>query len=143
MTMLVMLPLSSYAQSLFGLDGEGGLTRYHLLPIAGWRLLAAKDAAYLMVSLILCLPLDPLAGLAAALMALAYGHHDSIAERRPQTRWRFSTGASFGSGLVQVALMTLFAAATVNFSRFTLVACVAGYVWSTRRYGRALERSFG
>jgi len=66
LTMLVTLALSSYAQSLFGLDGDGGLTRYRLLPVPGWQLLAAKDAAFLLAAMLLCLPLDPLAGLAAA-----------------------------------------------------------------------------
>jgi hypothetical protein len=36
MTLLIVLALSTYTQSLFGLDGEGGLSRYRLLPLAGW-----------------------------------------------------------------------------------------------------------
>ncbi len=38
-SVLVVLALSSYAQSLFGLDGAGGLSRYRLLPLAGWLVL--------------------------------------------------------------------------------------------------------
>ena len=33
MTLLIVLALSTYTQSLFGLDGEGGLSRYRLLPL--------------------------------------------------------------------------------------------------------------
>ena len=138
LTMLVMLTLSSYAQSLFGLDGDGGLTRYRLLPLPGWQILAAKDAAFLLVTVVLCLPLSPLPGLAAALMALAVGHAASINERSEQTRWRFSTGVSFGSGIVQVLIMALLAAATVYVSPFMLAPCIAIYVWSTWWYGRAI-----
>jgi hypothetical protein len=138
LTMLVMLTLSSYAQSLFGLDGDGGLTRYRLLPLPGWQILAAKDAAFLLVTVVLCLPLAPMAGLAAALTALAVGHAASVNQRSEQTRWRFSTGVSFGSGIVQVLIMALMAAATVYASPFMLAPCIAIYVWSTWWYGRAL-----
>jgi hypothetical protein len=138
LTMLVALTLSSYAQTLFGLDGPGGLTRYRLLPLPGWQILAAKDAAFLLLNVALCLPLSPLAGLAAALMALSIGHAASVNERREQTRWRFSTGVSFGSGIIQVLVMALMAAATVYASPFMLAPCIAIYVWSTWWYGRAM-----
>jgi hypothetical protein len=141
LTMLVTLTLSSYAQTLFGLDGNGGLTRYRLLPLPGWQILAAKDAAFLIVNLALCLPVAPLAGLAAALVALTIGHDASVNQRREQTRWRFTTGVSFGSGIIQVLLMALMAAATVHVSPFMLAPCIAVYVWSTWWYGRVMERS--
>jgi hypothetical protein len=138
LTMLVALTLSSYAQSLFGLDGKGGLTRYRLLPVPGWQILAAKDAAFLLVVVALCLPLAPLAGVAAALVALALGHEASVNRRSEQTRWRFSTGVSFGNGIIQVLVMALLAAATVYVSPFMLALCIAGYVWSTWWYGRVM-----
>ena len=141
LTMLVMLTLSSYAQSLFGLDGDSGLTRYRLLPLPGWQILAAKDAAFLLVTAVLCLPLSPLPGVAAALIALAVGHAASINERSEQTRWRFSTGVSFGSGIIQVLIMALMAAATVYVSPFMLAPCIAIYIWSTWWYGRAMTQS--
>jgi hypothetical protein len=65
-TILVMLAISTYAQALFGLDGEGGMTRYRLLPVPGWQILAAKDVAFVLLSVMLTLPLAPAAGLAAA-----------------------------------------------------------------------------
>jgi hypothetical protein len=138
LTMLVTVTLSSYAQTLFGLDGPGGLTRYRLLPLPGWQILAAKDAAFLLVNLALCLPLAPLPGLAAALTALSIGHAASVTERREQTRWRFSTGVSFGAGIIQVLVMTLLAAATVYASPFMLAPCIAIYIWSTWWYGRKI-----
>jgi formate/nitrite transporter FocA (FNT family) len=88
------------------------------------------------VNLALCLPLAPLAGLAAALVALSIGHAASVNERREQTRWRFSTGVSFGSGIIQVLIMALFAASTVYASPFMLAPCIAIYTWSTWWYGR-------
>jgi len=60
LTLVVMLTISTCAQSLFGLDGDGGLTRYRLLPIAGWQILAAKDLTFLLMALLLTLPLSPL-----------------------------------------------------------------------------------
>jgi hypothetical protein len=138
LTMLVTVTLSSYAQTLFGLDGAGGLTRYRLLPLPGWQILVAKDAAFLLVNLVLCLPLAPLAGLAAALVALSIGHAASVCERREQTRWRFSTGVSFGSGIIQVLAMALLGAATVYASPLMLAPCIAVYVWSTWWYGREM-----
>ena len=140
LTLLVMLSLSTYAQTLFGLDGEGGLTRYRLLPVAGWQVLAAKDAAFLLAALLLTAPLDPLGGLAAALVVLALGHHASVMRRREIARWRFATGASFGSSMMQVVLMVLAAAGTVSFSPLLLVPCVAAYAGSTWWFGRELER---
>jgi hypothetical protein len=35
MTILVMLAISTHAQTLFGLDGDGGMARYRLLPVPG------------------------------------------------------------------------------------------------------------
>ena len=70
MTIVVMLAFSTYSQTLFGLDGEGGMTRYRLLPVPGWQILAAKDMPFLLVSVLMTLPLAPAAGLAAALCPL-------------------------------------------------------------------------
>lgn len=141
-TVLVVLALSSYAQSLFGLDGEGGLARYRLLPLRGWEILAAKDAAFLAVVIPLTLPLRPLSGIAAALIALAMGHSPSVGRLRVQSRWRFSTGAGLISGLVLAGAMGM-AASTVYFaSPLVLLPCVAAWAGSTWYYGRRLEAGF-
>ncbi len=133
LTILVMLALSSYAQCLFGLDGDGGLGRYRLLPLAGWQILAAKDAAFLLIAIPLTLPLAPLPGLSAALVALALGHGPSVTEHREQTRWRFSSGASVLYGFVQAALMAMAAA---NDQRLVLAPALAVWLASLIYYGR-------
>jgi hypothetical protein len=82
MTIMVMLALSTCAQTLFGLDGDGGMTRYRLLPVPGWQILAAKDVPFLLASLVMTLPLAPSAGLAAR--ALRSGHRPSPFRDPPQ-----------------------------------------------------------
>jgi hypothetical protein len=136
MALLSLLALSSYTQCLFGLDGEGGLSRYRLLPLPGWKILAAKDAAFLAVAVALSLPLAPAAGLGAALVILAFGHGPSVRERREQVRWRFSTGVSLYFGFVQVIAMAMAGAAVEFASPAYLLVC--GGVWggSLWWYGR-------
>jgi hypothetical protein len=138
LTILVMLALSTYAQTLFGLDGDGGMTRYRLLPIAGWQILAAKDVPFLLVSVVVTLPLAPGAGLAAALSALATGHHASVTHHSNQVRWRFSSGISFAMSLLQVVVMSA-AAAAVHAIPLLVLACAGAYAWSTWWCGRLLE----
>jgi len=139
MSLLVMLALSSYAQCLFGLDGEGGLTRYRLLPLRGWRILLAKDVAFLIVAVVLTVSSNPLAGLAAALIVLAAGHEPSVRHMRPQVRWRFSTGASLGNGVVQVFGMSIAANGVARTSVLLLVPCLAVYGISLWWFGRRME----
>lgn len=139
MCLLVMLALSSYAQCLFGLDGAGGLTRYRLLPLRGWQILLAKDVAFLIVALVLTLALNPLAGLAAALAVLAIGHEQSVKHLRPQVRWRFSTGASLGNGVVQVFAMSIAANGVARTSVLLMVPCLAIYGISVWWFGRKLD----
>jgi hypothetical protein len=139
LTIVVMLAFSTYSQTLFGLDGDGGMTRYRLLPVPGWQILAAKDVPFLLVSALMTLPLAPAAGLAAALAALAMGHHASVTHHSGQLRWRFSSGVSFGTSILQVGVMTATAAA-VDAIPLLVVLCVSGYAWSTWWYGRVMER---
>jgi hypothetical protein len=140
MTFLVVGALSSYAQCLFGLDGEGGLSRYRLLPVRGWQLLLAKDVAYLSVMVPLVLPAAPLAGIGGALVVLAIGHAPSVRHPREQTRWRFTTGAALGNGLVQMVAMTM--TVSVIFSTSLWFLAVAAAVWavSLAWFGRELEK---
>ncbi|HMD70007.1 MAG TPA: hypothetical protein VKF41_01615 [Bryobacteraceae bacterium] len=140
-TVLVVLALSSYAQSLFGLDGAGGLARYRLLPLAGWEILAAKDVAFLLVAIPLTLPLAPLAGVAAALAALAMGHAPTVNRPRPQSRWRFSTGAGMVFGLLQAAFLTVAASSVYLSSPLYLLPVIAVWAATTWFYGRRLVAS--
>ncbi len=106
-------------------------------------MLAAKDAAFLLVAIPLTLPLAPASGLGAALMVLAFGHRISVEAPRTQVRWRFSTGAAFfPHGLVQVAAMAMAAVSIFYYNVLFLVPCVAAWMGSLWWYGRSLEREF-
>jgi len=139
MTLLIVLAMSSYAQCLFGLESVAGLTRYQLLPIPGWRVIAQKDAAFLLVIVVLTTPLSPLTGLAAGLAALTLGHAASVTERREQTRWRFSSGASFGHGFTQVIAMMGAGVTAYRISPLILIPCFAGCAGSAWWLGRKLR----
>jgi hypothetical protein len=143
-TILVVVALSSYAQSLFGLDGAGGLSRYRLLPLPGWHALAAKDAAFMLAVVPLTLLLAPLAGIGGALIALAIGHENSVNAPRGQVRWRFSTGGVFlMKGAVQVAFIGMAASSIFLSSALFLIPCAAAWAWSLWWYGRLVDRVFG
>jgi hypothetical protein len=139
MTVLVVVALSSYAQCLFGLDGAGGLSRYRLLPLRGWQILAAKDAAFLLVTVVLVAPLAPLSGLGAALVALAMGRKPAVEDPRAQVRWRFSAGTSPVYGVVEVMVMASAASAIFLTSVWILLPCVLAWLGSLWWYGRRLE----
>ena len=142
-TALTVLALSSHAQSLFGLDGAGGLTRYGLLPMRGWRILAAKDGAFLLVAAVLTSMLAPVSGAASALAALAVGHRYSVKLQGGQTRWRFSLGAPFVmEGLVQ-SVVTVVAAWSVNYDTRLLLLWLALWAGSIVWFGRELDRALG
>ncbi len=140
-TVLVVLALSSYAQCLFGLDGYGGLKRYRLLPLRGWQILAAKNIAFLLIIVPLTLPLSPLAGMGAALTALAIGHEPSVRSHRHQTRWRFSTGASLTFGLFQAVMMGMAASGIFFTSSLILLVCIAAWLGSLWYYGREIDQA--
>jgi hypothetical protein len=95
LAMAVALALSTYALRMFGMDGDGD-ARYRLLPVRGWEVLLAKDAAYLVVLSVLTLPLSLRAGLAFGLAALAIGRYPSLVSLRKQRRWRFVSGDLYG-----------------------------------------------
>jgi hypothetical protein len=135
-TILVVLALSSYAQCLFGLDGKGGLSRYRLMPLRGWQVLMAKDAAFLVLAIPLTLPLAPLSGLGAALVTLAVGHHSTLEHQRPQSRWRFSAGAPIMEGIMLSALMAMPGMAIFNTGAWVLAPCVAAWAGSVWWYGK-------
>jgi hypothetical protein len=138
MTVLVVGALSSYAQCLFGLDGQGGLSRYRLLPVRGWQLLLAKDAAFLAALIPLLLPLAPIAGLGGALMALAIGHSPSSNRSQEQTRWRFTTGGALGNGVVQMIAIAMTVSAIFSTSLWFLPLAIAVWLGSLAWYGRSV-----
>ena len=139
MGLLVALAMSTCTQSLFGLDGDSGVPRYHLLPMRGWEILMAKDIAFLAILFALLLPLDPWPGMTFGLVALSFGHHSSVLLELPQQRWRFASG-SLPFGALQTA-----AGMAVGFLEHqlgipVLVAATIGYAASVYYYGRVWER---
>jgi hypothetical protein len=143
MNLLSLLALSSYTQCLFGLDGDGGVSRYRLLPLSGWKILAAKDLAFLAIAVVLSLPLTPVAGSAAALVCVAFGHSPSVKERREQVRWRFSSGVSLYFGFVQVIFMALAAAAVEFWSGSVALLCAGIWATSVWWHGAQVRDSLG
>jgi hypothetical protein len=108
--------------------------------LRGWQILAAKDAAFLLVAIPLTLPLSPLAGIGAALVALTLGHEPAVARPRKQTRWRFSSGASAVYGIFQAVLLAMAAAGIFFSSPLVLIPCVGAWAFSIWYYGRVMER---
>ncbi len=139
MAMLVVLSLSTYAQCLFGRDAASGLLRYRMLPLRGWKVLAAKDAAFLVVVTLLTLPLAPLVGIAAALAALGVGHHMSVLRPTPQARWTFTSGALLPHGVVQTVALIAAAVATWRETSLTLIPLAAVTGISVWFYGYRFE----
>jgi hypothetical protein len=140
LALLVALALSTYAQSLFGLDSAAGATRYRLLPLRGWQILLAKDIAFLGVLFVLVLPLGPSPGMTFGLAALAIGHIPSVALRLPQQRWRFSSGrVAYGvaQGLAGFALGFGAWQAGVGFLLFTAAAWLLSLYFCGRSWDRA------
>jgi hypothetical protein len=139
-TLLVALAISTCAQTIFGLDGRAGMTRYHLLPIRGWQILLAKDVAFMAVSVLLTAALDPLAGLAASMAGLAAARIPAVRETRWQIRWRLQAGAGFGPAFAQI--LALIAAATTTHLVSPLFAAAPAVVWAYSLWwgGREFER---
>jgi hypothetical protein len=139
MGLLVALAMSTCAQSLFGLDGDGGVTRYRLMPVRGWEILVAKDLAFLAILFVLLLPLEPGPGMTFGLVALAFGHHSSVLLELPQQRWRFASGA-LPFGAMQTAAGMAVGFLEHQQGLWVLLAAAMGYVASVYYYGQVWER---
>jgi len=99
LALLVGIALSTQAQCGAGLDA----TRYRVLPLAPWRILLARDTAYLAVQALLTAPLDPRAGLAFGMTALAVGRYPTLNARLRAERWRFASGRVLFGALQMIA----------------------------------------
>jgi hypothetical protein len=141
LTLMVVLALSTWAQCLFGLDGPSGAMRYRLMPLRGWRILFAKDLAWLVVLAPLVIALSPLTGFTAGFVALAVGHHAAIRRPMPQQRWRFTAGRLFPIGMVQVVAMFAAGTAVERLSLWFLAGSVALWAGSVFVYGYVWDRS--
>ncbi|MDQ2899500.1 MAG: hypothetical protein M3Y07_06820 [Acidobacteriota bacterium] len=140
LAVLVALALSTYAQSLFGLDFDSGLTRYRCLPLRGWEILFAKDCAFLAILMVLVLPLSPWCGLTSGLAALALGHHSSVLMHLPQRRWRFTGGRLLPVGAAQAIGCIALGFGERQYGNIVLVPTVVGYIASLCWYGRLWDR---
>jgi hypothetical protein len=143
LSLVIVLALSTIALNSFGLDGDAGVSRYRLLPIRGWQILLAKDAAFLLIAALLTVGLSASAGVSAALTALAVGHFDSVTLRHRETRWRFRTSESFGRSIFQVILLIVAGAGAgtgASVPLFYFSGSIVLYAVSTWWFGRALER---
>jgi hypothetical protein len=139
MAFLVGLALSTYAQCLFGLDSASGLTRYRLLPLRGWQILLAKDAAFLGILFVMVLPLSPGPGLTFGLIAVAVGRYPSVVLRLPQKPWRFSSG-DFRFGVLQMVLGTALGFGVYENGKWFLIPVVLAYLASLYSGGRSWDR---
>ncbi|MGA2600029.1 MAG: hypothetical protein ABSH09_23920 [Bryobacteraceae bacterium] len=140
LAVMVAVALSTYAQSLFGLDGENGLMRYRLMPLRGWQIFLSKDLAFLAVLALLELPLDLRTGITAGLMALAMGRHQSLQPSKPQLRWRLTSGALFPTGLIQVVAMVSVSAAVNGSSAWYFAGALLVYGAALWWYGRVWDK---
>ncbi|MGC9946771.1 MAG: hypothetical protein ABSF64_10425 [Bryobacteraceae bacterium] len=138
MGLLVALAMSTCAQSQFGLDGDGGVTRYRLMPVNGWEILLAKDIAFLAILFVLLLPLDPWPGMTFGLVALAFGHHSSVLLGLEQQRWRFASGA-LPFGAMQTAAGLVVGFVEHQQGLWVLALAGMGYAASVYYYGRRWE----
>jgi hypothetical protein len=134
LSVLAALALSTYAQCLFALDGDSGITRYRLLPLRGWRIVLAKDIAFLGVLLIAVLPLSIPRGLGFGLTTLTFGRYPAMRLRLPQERWRFTSGRVFCGVLQGVGgvALPLFVAAPIYLMSLW---------WAGRDWDRCIRRS--
>jgi hypothetical protein len=139
LTGLLIIIMSTMALTLFGLDGESGMTRYRLWPLAGWRILGAKGIAYLLLMLLVTLPLAPAGGLAGGLIALAVGQFISVEQMIPQSRFRFRASSPFAYSLAQMILALFGFAAVAQLGVMWLAPCIAAYAVSLWFCGRRLS----
>lgn len=137
--LLVVLALSTCSQDLFADEGRAGLERRRLLPIRGWRLLLAKDLAFLGLILLLTLPLAPLAALGAGMAALVVGHHASVTREAPQAKWRFASSTSNGLGVLQVLALFIAGFLCQRASALWLLPLAGALTASLAYSGRGLE----
>ena len=139
LSLLVVLALSTSAQGLFALDARRGFERYRILPLRGWEILLAKDLAWMAILLVLLLPLAPLPGLAAGLVALAVGHQPTVHHRSPQARWGFASGRLVPQGLIQICLLALAGPLVHRDSHWYLPPCLGLYLGSLTLFGKQWE----
>lgn len=140
MSLVVAIAMSTQTQVLFGIDGAG-VARYRQSPIRGWRILLAKDLAFLALLGLLVLPLDFVSGLAAGLVVLTVGHHRSVLKIFPQAQWRFTSGTLFPDGVLQIVLLLAAGNNIRGQGLWLATLCVSAWFASVLLYGWFWDRN--
>ena len=140
MSILIVIALSSYAQRLFGPDAVAGLDRYRIAPLRGWQALASKSATFLALALLLTVPLDPIAGIAGSLAALAVGFHPSTTRFIPLPPWSLTGAVLVPHSLYQGVLLIGAGVVVSRETPLALAPIAAGFALSLLWYGRRFER---
>lgn len=127
LSLIVSIAMSTVAQRMLSLDEGRASLRYRLLPVPGWKVLAAQDAAFLITVGLLVFALNLRAGCSCGLISLAVGRYPSLARRVNQRRWRFVGGdPRFGIAQVLLSAVAGIAAARVGI----WVCLVAGALYA-------------
>jgi hypothetical protein len=129
-SLLIVLALSTYAQTLFGLDSPSAWTRYSLLPLTRREILFAKDASFLGLLFLLTLPLNPVAGMSFAFVSLSIGRLSVVARVPTQRRWRFC-GGRFAFGVLQITLGCALGIGAIERTETLALIPLLGYILST------------
>jgi hypothetical protein len=139
-SLLVVLALSTVAQTLFASDGAAGITRYRLLPIRGWQVLAAKTAAFLSVVCVLTAPLSIPVGITAASVVLAYGYWASVHRPSIRRHWRFSSSPAAWNSVGLVLTLLAAGVAVLRASAWFLAAALLAAFVSLLAQGRHFDK---
>ncbi|MFO0281202.1 MAG: hypothetical protein ACK52Z_07610 [Acidobacteriota bacterium] len=141
LALLVVLALSTLGQSLFALDGYAGRARWRLSSRGGVWILARKSLTLLGMGVVLTVGVEPVAGLAGMLAALAVGHHISVLGPKDGVGWRFMGGHFFPHGFFQVIGLFSCGIAASRGEWVYLGLAGGAYVVSLAVYGVLLERA--
>ncbi len=139
MGLMTVLFLSTLAQCQFGFDSAAEEIRYRLLPLSGWGILLAKDAAWFAVALLLTWPFRLLPDVAACAVALAIGHDTAVREPIRQRRWRFAEGRLWPAGFFQIAGLISAGVAVDRYGWRIAPVFLGGYAVSLWWYARQWE----
>ncbi|HKV81419.1 MAG TPA: hypothetical protein VJP02_24945 [Candidatus Sulfotelmatobacter sp.] len=139
-SLLVVLALSSVAQTFFALDGLQGLIRYQVLPVRGWQVLVAKALAWLTIVLVLTAPLSSRVGLSAALAVLPFGCWATVSHRNSQRRWRFASCPTLWSSVAVVVALLSTGVAVFRISIWWAIPAVVASLISIVISGRHFDR---
>ena len=139
MSLVVVVTLSTSAQVLIGLDGAGA-ERYRMMPLPGWQILLAKDAAFLVVLLILIAPLEIPASLTAGLAALTLGH-SRLDDQPGQQRWRFTSGVVWPLGVFQTVAIFAVGEGVLKYGVLFIAGAAAVWLLSLWWFGRKVGRA--